>query len=288
MSSSPVFDIRWQSWLESNLNRGCNPEDLLRIMLVKHRFDPALIRSAMGPAFPSDSALMQSVREEALCRQKAPQIDHVALSMVRLTRHSERVVSDRLQLYVLDDFLEERECDDLVQLIDSRLRPSTVTRSSGDPEFRTSSTCDLSLLTDDRVAALDEKISLALGVSAAFGEGNQGQRYDVGQQFKPHTDYFQPGTDEFDTYARTRGNRTWTFMVFLNDTPRGGGTRFVNIDRVFYPRKGRALAWNNLYPDGSVNPGTLHCGEPVEEGCKIIVTKWYREFPQAGSQHRES
>jgi len=280
MASSPAFDVRWQSWVETNLRRGCNPEDLLRIMLIKHQFDIALIRSALGPYFPSDSALLQSLDEEALCGQKPPQVDYVALSMVGLTRRAERVASDRLQLYVLDGFLDDRESDDLVELINSNLRPSTITRSSNDASFRTSSTCDLSHLGDRRVEALDERISLALGISSAFGEGNQGQRYDVGQQFKPHTDYFQPGTEEYDTCAKTRGNRTWTFMVFLNDTRRGGGTRFVNIDKVFYPRKGQALAWNNLYPDGRVNPDTLHCGEPVEEGCKIIITKWYREFPQ--------
>jgi prolyl 4-hydroxylase len=29
--------------------------------------------------------------------------------------------------------------------------------------------------------------------------------------------------------------------------------------------------------DGSPNPWTEHCGQPVGEGVKYVVTKWYRE-----------
>jgi prolyl 4-hydroxylase len=37
-----------------------------------------------------------------------------------------------------------------------------------------------------------------------------------------------------------------------------------------------ALLWNNLNADGSPNPHTMHCGEPVTQGHKIIITKWFR------------
>ena len=73
------------------------------------------------------------------------------------------------------------------------------------------------------------------------------------------------------------GNRTWTFMIYLNDTLQGGGTAFPNINEVFYPKRGRAVVWNNLKADGRGNPFTMHCGEPVEAGEKFIITKWFRE-----------
>jgi prolyl 4-hydroxylase len=37
------------------------------------------------------------------------------------------------------------------------------------------------------------------------------------------------------------------------------------------------VIWNNLRPDGTVNPDTLHAGMPVLAGHKIIITKWFRE-----------
>jgi prolyl 4-hydroxylase len=75
----------------------------------------------------------------------------------------------------------------------------------------------------------------------------------------------------------TRGQRTWTFMVYLNEGMKGGGTKFFAIHRVFTPKKGTAVVWNNLYPDGSPNHDTLHSGLPVEAGHKIVITKWFRE-----------
>jgi len=61
-----------------------------------------------------------------------------------------------------------------------------------------------------------------------------------------------------------------------NDVEQGGGTRFFAIDKTFQPQQGRAIVWNSLYPDGSVNRNTLHAGLPVEKGEKIIITKWFR------------
>jgi prolyl 4-hydroxylase len=73
-----------------------------------------------------------------------------------------------------------------------------------------------------------------------------------------------------------RGNRTWTFMVYLNEGMSGGATRFTEIGATFQPKVGLALLWNNLNPDGTPNPATKHCGEPVTSGHKVIVTKWFR------------
>jgi prolyl 4-hydroxylase len=124
----------------------------------------------------------------------------------------------------------------------------------------------------------DRKISRTLGIRLPYSEGIQAQRYDIGQQFKAHTDYFEPGTGEYSKFADDRGNRTWTFMVYLNEGMGGGGTKFFAIDRTFLPKKGQAVIWNNLNPDGTPNAATKHSGEPVTAGHKIIITKWFREL----------
>ena len=107
---------------------------------------------------------------------------------------------------------------------------------------------------------------------------HQVQRYDVGQQFKPHRDCFEPGTNTYQRLAGLRGNRTWTFMVYLNEDMQGGATHFTEIGQVISPKTGMALLWNNLLEDGSPNQATLHCGEPVTRGHKVIITKWFRVF----------
>jgi prolyl 4-hydroxylase len=67
----------------------------------------------------------------------------------------------------------------------------------------------------------------------------------------------------------------------------GGGTRFFSIDRILEPKKGQAVIWNNLYPDGSPNPDTLHSGMPVSEGHKVIITMWFRAMGGAGPMFLE-
>jgi len=179
-------------------------------------------------------------------------------------------------LFKFEHFLTDKECNDLVKIINSeKLRPSTVTVYA--EGFRTSYTSDLVLLNNPIVNAIDKKIANAMGICLPYSEGLQAQKYDVGQEFKAHTDYFEPGTKEHEEHAGPRGNRTWTFMIYLNDTLKGGGTKFVNLNETFYPKKGNALFWNNLYENGTPNPDTLHWGMPVEEGEKIIITKWFRE-----------
>ncbi len=112
-----------------------------------------------------------------------------------------------------------------------------------------------------------------------MSEPMQGQRYDIGEYFKAHTDWFAPGTNEFDKHTRRGGQRTWTVMVYLNNVEAGGETRFERIGRDFRPVAGLGLAWNNLKADGSPNAATLHEALPVLQGRKYVITKWFREKP---------
>jgi prolyl 4-hydroxylase len=189
-----------------------------------------------------------------------------------------RVGPDDLQLYALDDALSPKDCARVIALINHHLRPSTLSYPSPDNEFRTSQTSDLCFLKSPVALAMDEKICRTLGIREAYAEGIQAQRYDVGQQFKPHWDYYIPDSQAYAKFATVRGNRTWTFMVYLNDDMEGGATRFTKIDLAFQPKTGMALLWNNLLEDGSPNPMTMHCGEPVTRGHKLIITKWFRRY----------
>ncbi len=186
--------------------------------------------------------------------------------------------SAKIELFALRHFLTPLECTALIERIDARRRPSTIADPNGDDYFRTSETCDLDH-TDPLVAALDCKLAWLSGIPGIHGEPLQGQRYDVGQEFKPHTDYFEPGGGDYEQYCAVSGQRSWTFMVYLNQVASGGGTRFPEIDRTFQPERGTLLIWNNRLPDGTCNPATLHHGMPVRRGVKYVITRWYRERP---------
>jgi len=189
-----------------------------------------------------------------------------------------RVESDRLELYIVLDYLGQEECQALVRTGETRLRLSTVTMETGDPDFRTSQTCDIGFLDEPLVPKLQSRIAQTLGVPIEHAEVMQLQRYAPGQQFKGHTDYFEPDSQEFNENCQTEGNRTWTFMIYLNDVIEGGETRFDALGISFKPRRGMAVIWNN-WRAGLPNPDTMHAGLPVIQGVKYIVTQWFREKP---------
>jgi len=188
------------------------------------------------------------------------------------------VPTRELELFVVRGFLDPATCLALIERIDAKRRPSTLADDVGIANFRTSETCDLDW-RDPLVGDVDRKIAALLGLSLASSEPPQGQRYAPGQEFKPHTDTFEPGSYDYYVHTAGRGQRTWTAMIYLNEPEQGGATRFKLIGKTIAPETGKLLAWNNLLPDGRANPATLHQGLKVRSGTKYIVTKWFRQRP---------
>lgn len=196
----------------------------------------------------------------------------------RLMAHAgmQRVPTIKAQIFQLRRFVPPDLCTDLIALIERDRRPSTIADDNGDAYFRTSETCDLAgnLPPVQRIEAMLTQLS---GIDPAYGEPLQGQRYAQGQEFKAHTDYFDPGGQDFARFCTLSGQRTWTFMIYLNDVEAGGATRFKLLDKTFQPEEGKLLCWNNRLVDSGVNHATLHHGMKVRKGVKYVITKWYRE-----------
>ena len=267
----------WLGWLGENIKRGCNVAELV-LTLLNSGFSEASVQHAIKAQRGGGESAPELADPQAPLRQP----DFAALASPHLVSADNRYLvtslcSPKLQLYLVQDFLTVAECDVLIDLATRAFRPSTVTIDSTPGDYRTSETADLLPGKNVTVDSIDQKIVDCMGIGLPYAETTQIQRYRVGQEFKAHTDFFAPGSDEYQTYAAEQGNRTWTFMVYLNDVERGGGTRFHNINRTITPRRGMAVVWNNRYADGAVNHDTLHAGLSVEAGEKFVITKWFRE-----------
>ena len=188
----------------------------------------------------------------------------------------QRVPTRQLELFLVRGFLDAETCAALMARIDERRRPSEIADDVGIANFRTSETCDLDW-RDPLVGEVDRRIGELLGLPLDASEPLQGQRYAPGQEFRPHTDTFEPGGYDFYVHTADRGQRTWTAMIYLNRPDEGGATRFKTIGKTIQPEAGKLLAWNNLLPDGRPNPATLHQGMKVRRGTKYVLTKWFRE-----------
>jgi prolyl 4-hydroxylase len=190
----------------------------------------------------------------------------------------QRVPSTRLDLFIQRQFLDPAACRQLCALIDANRRPSTLADDQGVTQFRTSETCDLAP-DHPLVAHVQSDLSELTGIALSHAEPLQGQRYAAGQEFKPHTDTFNPGSADYFIHCAEAGQRSWTAMIYLNVPDEGGATRFKSIGKTIQPETGKLLTWNNLLPDGTPNEATLHQGMKVRRGTKYILTQWYREHP---------
>jgi prolyl 4-hydroxylase len=190
----------------------------------------------------------------------------------------QRVPTPRLELFILRKFIEEESCAALRALIDANRRPSTIADDQGIALFRTSETCDLDP-AHPLVAQVQMRLSELTGIPLTHGEPLQGQRYAPGQEFKPHTDTFNPGGADYYLHCAEAGQRSWTAMLYLNRPDDGGATRFKAIGKTVQPETGKLVLWNNLLPDGSPNEATFHQGMKVRRGTKYVLTQWYRQHP---------
>jgi prolyl 4-hydroxylase len=195
----------------------------------------------------------------------------------QLARNPEayRVPAEGIELFAFGGFVSPAECAALIAMIDRVARPSALHELDYASGFRTSYSGDLDP-RDPLVASISQRIDTLLGMEPAIGEPVQGQRYQPGQEFKPHNDWFYTSEGYWPLEARRGGQRSWTAMAYLNDFAAGGATAFVAAGIEIEPKAGVLLVWNNALPDGTPNEATLHAGTPVERGAKYIITKWYR------------
>ena len=103
-------------------------------------------------------------------------------------------------------------------------------------------------------------------------------RYQIGQEYKPHTDWFA-GDEEGLKFLGTAGNRLATVIVYLSDVEEGGETHFPRVNLKVRPSKGDALLFWNRTPDFVLDPLALHSSLPVVRGTKWSITRWIRERP---------
>ncbi len=165
------------------------------------------------------------------------------------------------------------------------LRPAQIFlpsgRAAGAHPHRRSLSATLHLPHQDLVLHwLERRMAQMAGLDWRRGERVTAIAYRPGEEYLPHVDYFSPsdGDAAADNMGRY-GQRIRTVLVTLHDDFKGGATCFPRFDARWRGAIGDALVFDNVAPDGSPLPLSLHAGEPVSDGLKMIASVWYREKP---------
>ena len=174
-------------------------------------------------------------------------------------------------LTLFTNFLSPKECQELIDEASKSLEKSKVL-GDGDEctyhEARTNSGTFLSRGSLPLIDRIDEHISILTGIPVEHGEPLQISRYEVGEEYQPHHDYFEEKN-------KTNGQRVATFLIYLNTPEDGGETTFpdakINVQAV----TSNAVLFR--YPKAESSELTLHGGTPVKAGVKWIAVKWLRD-----------
>jgi prolyl 4-hydroxylase len=269
------FDNDWKNWIKTNLDNGQDKDGIFKILLDEGYSYDAICREM---AYKPRLALSKLVNPfDAAKKNKIQQSSNYGTAIDQskiFIPNANKLDSDRLELYTLESFLNNTECLKIIELIKSELSPSSLSSFESDKAYRTSRTCSLGTIGGDFMREIDLRICRLIGVEPSYSEPIQGQHYDVGQEFKPHTDYFEQ--HEMAKHGGLMGQRTFTVMIYLNNVEEGGETRFSEVNTQLAPSEGMAVIWSSLNSDGTTNSNSMHHALPILKGYKAVITKWFR------------
>lgn len=184
---------------------------------------------------------------------------------------------------VFNNVLDAGECAYLMALSRPYLRHSDVidpdSRADGMvSDVRTSSGTFLPANCVDIIARhIELKIVGAVGEDLDRSEPMSILRYEPGEYYRPHYDYFDPELKVSAGLMEDGGQRVASAVTYLSVPAEGGGTSFPELDIAIPPSLGATLWFRNCDEDGQVDPRSLHAGDTVGRGEKWVVTKWFRE-----------
>lgn len=272
-TTSQTIPSDWQNWIKENILNGVDQNEILQT-LIHHGFSHDAVTNYIQNYLASQIITRQGPRELMKIDQSKVAREMPKIPKVQLNR-SEKLDADGIDIWRVTDFTSKAECQQLIKLIRLKLKPSKLASQDPDLNFRTSRTCELGSMKHRLVIKIENRICDLLRINHKYSEPIQGQYYEVGEQFKSHTDFFE--IEELEKLSDNMGQRTYTVMIYLNDVLEGGETLFPKVRKKFVPKMGDAIIWCNLRPDGTPNHETLHHALPVKNGFKAILTKWFRE-----------
>ena len=275
--------VEWQDWITQAVIQGTPGDDIVARM-QEAGFDPLFARSAVV-VIASMTARVQQEAPEALaghvCSAPRLQPGNVIRAGDREVGVGFALVNPNVAL--LTDLLSAEECARLIHWSAGKLKRSEVVdRDSGGLQVshvRTSAGTHFDRGENAVVQRLEQRIAALTGVPVEHGEPLQILHYQVGGEYQPHHDYFDPRDAGSPAHLACGGQRIGSIVMYLNDVPEGGDTVFPTLELSVKPQRGNGIYFEYCNEAGELDTRCLHGGAPVVRGEKWVATKWLRQGP---------
>jgi prolyl 4-hydroxylase len=183
------------------------------------------------------------------------------------------IYNDEPLVAYLENFVAPSDCDRFIEYARPRVQSSEVISKTDGTLYRHSARTSSDFFMDNHYepnATLRNMVAEFFNKDVISFEDTMVIRYQKGEQYKPHVDYFLHGVSGIE-------QRVATAICYLNDVEEGGATTFPLLDLSFKPKKGSLIYFEYNYTP-EINRLTTHAGEPiVDDSEKWIMTIWMRD-----------
>jgi len=264
------FNAAWKTWIKTNVDDGHDKNGLFKILLDEGFAYQAIHQEmAFEPSLPIEE-LVNPLKAKEQEQSPLPAVDLNQLFIP----NGQKLDSDALQLFTVDNFLDVPECKAIAADIKQALSATVLNDLDPDQGFHQGGVCDLGTSNNPLITEIDQRLCKLIGIDPSYSEPLQGQYFGADQKLKPYTDYLEQ--HEMDHRDALMGHRTFTVMIYLNDVEAGGGTHFSEANSTIKPRTGLAVIWSNLDDNGSPRSQSARNTLPVAQGYQTVITKWFR------------
>ncbi|HYL87465.1 MAG TPA: 2OG-Fe(II) oxygenase [Burkholderiales bacterium] len=192
-----------------------------------------------------------------------------------------RALCQQPRIAMVKRFLSPGLCDWLIEQAQPHLqRAQTFALDDGkaaDDGARTNTAAEfLPGRIDTLLSFVRARIAGFTGMSTGLLETSQVLHYSAGELFAPHYDFLDIRQPGLARQVTEHGQRVLTLLIYLNEGYEDGETYFPKLQRGFKGRKGDALVFWNVTPDGAPDPLTLHMGSAPTRGEKWLFSQWIR------------
>lgn len=126
------------------------------------------------------------------------------------------------------------------------------------------------------VRPVAERVASVVGIPSDRYEAMQVLRYEAGQRYIPHPDYFEG--ELLKSQQGRGGQRIATIVMYLNNVMSGGETEFPMLNVTVKPSAGSGVLFWSMNEDGRMEPKALHSAHPPSTGEeKWVAIYWMRE-----------
>ena len=252
----------WIKWIKTCYNKGCNKSVTMQVMLDRGH-DQTVVEQSFDAHWNPEEYISPY------------DISHHYLDLGTTDPRVE-ILNRQPVVVLIHDVLSREQCEAIREL-GKDLHRANVVHGEGRAvsESRTSDLMYLRYGQTPEIKHLENEIARVSGIPVNQGEALQMLRYQVGQYYRPHNDFFHNDTPV--TRLKKQGQRIATAVTYLNDVEEGGETFFPNLNIRVQPKMGSTVYFEYTDADGKTTDRCLHSSEPVTQGEKWVVTKWLRQ-----------